>query len=89
MTLFIRKPLKCGFPYGIRQNWTLSVSRDTNQLDKANSSLISSRNFQRDGGRPTAFDMQVLIANHFLLLKWKLIGGERKIESLSKDWQGK
>ena len=26
------------------------------------------RNFQRDGGRPTAFGMQVLIANHFVLL---------------------
>ena len=26
------------------------------------------RNFYRDGGRPTAFGMQVLIANHIVLL---------------------
>ena len=26
------------------------------------------RNFRRDGGRPTAFSEQALIANHFMLL---------------------
>lgn len=56
----------------------------TNQLDKATSRLISSRNFQRDGGRPTAFDMQVLIANRFVLLKGKLIGGERQLKAFRK-----
>ena len=38
-------------------------------------------NFQRDGSRPTVFDMQVLITNHFVLLKGKLIGSERQMEA--------
>lgn len=41
-------------------------------------------NFQRDGSRPTVFDMQVLITNHFVLLKGKLIGSERQMEAFWK-----
>ena len=38
------------------------------------------RNFERDGGRPTAYGMQVLFANHFVRLEGKLTGRERQME---------
>ena len=46
------------------------------------------RNFQRDGGWPTAFGMQVLTANHFVLLWWKQMSSGTTIESLPLGWQG-
>lgn len=42
------------------------------------------RNFGRDGSRPTVFDMQVLITNHFVLLGWKLTGSERQMKAFCK-----
>ena len=41
-------------------------------------------NFRRDGSRPTAFDVQALIANHFVLLLWKRIGSERQLKAFCK-----
>ena len=38
------------------------------------------RNFERDGGRPTAYGIQVLFANHFVRLGGKLTGRERQLE---------
>ena len=38
-------------------------------------------NFRRDGSRPTAFDVQALIANHFVLLSWKHSGSERQLKA--------
>ena len=38
------------------------------------------RNFERDGGRPIAYGMQVLFANHFVRLGGKLTGRERQLE---------
>ena len=38
------------------------------------------RNFERDGGRPTAYGIQVLFANHFVRLEGKLTGRERQME---------
>ena len=42
-------------------------------------------NFRRDGSRPTAFDVQALIANHFVLLSWKHVGSERQLEAFCED----
>ena len=44
-------------------------------------SVESVSNFRRDGSRPTAFDVQALIANHFVLLSWKLSGSERQLKA--------
>ncbi len=38
-------------------------------------------NFRRDGSRPTAFDVQALIANHFVLPSWKRAGSERQLKA--------
>ena len=35
------------------------------------------RNFRWDGSRPTAYGVQALFANHFMLLWWQLMGSER------------
>jgi hypothetical protein len=40
------------------------------------------RNFERDGGRPTAYGVQAQFANHFVRLEGKLTGRERQLE----DW---
>ena len=42
------------------------------------------RNFTRDGSRSTAFGLQELIANHFVLLMRKLMGGERQQKAFRK-----
>ena len=47
-------------------------------------SVESVSNFRRDGSRPTAFDVQALIANHFVLLSWKHVGGERQLKAFRK-----
>lgn len=44
-------------------------------------SVESVSNFRRDGSRPTAFDVQALIANHFVLLSWKHVGSERQLKA--------
>ena len=44
-------------------------------------SVESVSNFRRDGSRPTAFDVQALIANHFVLLSWKHAGSERQLKA--------
>ena len=44
-------------------------------------SVESVSNFRRDGSRPTAFDVQALIANHFVLLAWKHAGSERQLKA--------
>ena len=46
------------------------------------------RNFGRDGGRPTAFGEQALIATHFMLLWWQQKGSERWLKAFLWDWQG-
>lgn len=38
------------------------------------------RNFERDGGRPTAYGVQAQFANHFVRLEGKLTGRERQLE---------
>ena len=38
------------------------------------------RNFERDGGRPIAYGVQALFANHFVRLVGKLAGRERQLE---------
>ena len=38
------------------------------------------RNFERDGGRPIAYGVQALFANHFVRLGGKLTGRERQLE---------
>ena len=38
------------------------------------------RNFERDGGRPIAYGVQALFANHFVRLVGKLTGRERQLE---------
>ena len=48
-------------------------------------SVESVSNFRRDGSRPTAFDVQALIANHFVLLSWKCVGSERQLEAFCED----
>ena len=48
-------------------------------------SLESVRNFRRDGSGPTAFDVQALIANHFVLLSWKHVGSERQLKAFRED----
>ena len=47
--------------------------------------MESVSNFRRDGSRPTAFDVQALIANHFVLLSWKHVGGERQLKAFCED----
>ena len=47
-------------------------------------SVESVSNFRRDGSRPTAFDVQALIANHFVLLWWKHHGSERQLKASRK-----
>ena len=47
-------------------------------------SVESVSNFRRDGSRPTAFDVQALIANHFVLLWWKHFGSERQLKAFRK-----
>ena len=47
-------------------------------------SVESVSNFRRDGSRPTAFDIQALIANHFVLLSWKHVGSERQLKAFRK-----
>ena len=47
-------------------------------------SVESVSNFRRDGSRPTAFDVQALITNHFVLLSWKHVGGERQLKAFRK-----
>jgi len=47
-------------------------------------SVESVSNFRRDGSRPTAFDVQALIANHFVLLWWKQLGSERQLKASRK-----
>ena len=41
-------------------------------------------NFRRDGSRPTAFDVQALIANHFVLLSRKRVGSKRQLKAFRK-----
>ena len=48
-------------------------------------SVESVSNFRRDGSRPTAFDVQALIANHFVLLLWKHAGSKRQLEAFRED----
>ena len=43
--------------------------------------MESVSNFRRDGSRPTAFDVQALIANHFVLLSWKHVGSEQQLKA--------
>ena len=38
------------------------------------------RNFERDGGRSTAYGVQAQFANHFVRLEGKLTGRERQME---------
>ena len=38
------------------------------------------RNFERDGGRPTAYGVQAQFADHFVRLEGKLTGRERQLE---------
>ena len=38
------------------------------------------RNFERDGGRSTAYGVQAQFANHFVRLGGKLTGRERQLE---------
>ena len=59
----------------------LSVLRRHANIKDGNLDEVYVCNFQRDGSRPTVFDMQVLITNHFVLLKGKLIGSERQMEA--------
>ncbi|MBR5395247.1 MAG: hypothetical protein IK144_09240 [Bacteroidaceae bacterium] len=47
--------------------------------------MESVSNFRRDGSRPTAFDVQALIANHFVLLSWKRVGSERQLKAFCED----
>ena len=47
-------------------------------------SVESVSNFRRDGSRSTAFDVQALIANHFVLLSWKHVGSERQLKAFRK-----
>ena len=47
-------------------------------------SVESVSNFRRDGSRPTALDVQALIANHFVLLSWKHVGSERQLKAFRK-----
>ena len=47
-------------------------------------SVESVSNFRRDGSRPTAFDVQALIANHFVLLWWKHHVSERQLKASRK-----
>jgi hypothetical protein len=42
------------------------------------------RNFERDGGRSTAYGVQAQFANHFVRLKGKLIGRERQLKGWCK-----
>jgi len=50
----------------------ISVSREPNGCCR-----VVVRNFERDGGGPTAIGEQALAANHFMLLKGKPIGSKR------------
>ena len=47
-------------------------------------SVESVSNFRRDGISPTTFDVQALIANHFVLLWWKHLGSERQLKASRK-----
>lgn len=44
------------------------------------------RNFERDGGRSTAYGVQAQFANHFVRLGGKLTGRERQLKSQSENW---
>ena len=48
-------------------------------------SVESVSNFWRDGSRSTAFDVQALIANHFVLLSWRHVGSERQLKAFYED----
>ena len=44
-----------------------------------------SQQLPKNGSRPTAFDVQALIANHFVLLSWKHVGSEQQLKAFRED----
>ena len=59
---------KSAFKSKLSELFRIFAAKNVCHENKSTICRVVVRNFGRDGGRPTAFGEQALIANHFMLL---------------------